>query len=61
MTTVRAKVHKFQRMMDMQSYDAFIASAEFENVRLLDVPEERVWLLGAQVPIQIYSPLCGKT
>ena len=58
---MKAKTHKFQRMMETRSgYDSFIMSEEFRAVRELEVPEERVWLAGAWVPMQIYSPLIWK-
>ena len=54
MTTVRAKIHTFQRMMDSHPlYDEFIHSDLFSAVYELQLEEERVWLAGAQVPTQI--------
>ena len=51
MTTVRAKVHTFQRMMEEYSnYEDFIKSDIFEAVYTLQLEEERVWLAGALEP-----------
>ena len=45
-------------MMDTYSgYDEFVRSDDFHAVYELELQEERVWLAGAQVPMQIHSPL----